>query len=218
MLGENVTMTTAQDRLEILAQLCHDQEVNPSRGNYAAFVRSIICGRMFLSNQTAIQITKTLTTAYYHDKWQSLLKTLNNGTVPPAQPEPPGLQTQMWNPQPQKEADEPKIFTSEQKAKVLYQMAKRDTYNYIGRITFSDANEENLSLTQAMEIWKLYNKKYEIEERGNCLLIYWDSKAELRSQRDLLKTVQPIQQATQNLEGDIYDDTYDSNAPGVMET
>jgi hypothetical protein len=205
-------MSSHSDRLEILAQLCHERDVNPSKGNYANFVRSIVCGKMFLSNQTAIQITKTLTTAYYTDRWQSLLKDLNQGlpiisgsTVTPLE-----IKTES-----NIEKPKTKIITAKQKAQNLQGTARRDTYNNVGRNTQYDLNELELSLDEALQLWQEFYPKYDAEIKGNCILIYWDTKAELRSQRDLQKTVQPTMPKISSPEGDIIDDTYDETAPEV---
>lgn len=205
-----------QDRLAILAQLCYEKGVNPSKGNYAGFVRGIACGKLFLSKQTALQLTKTLTTAYYHDKWKSLIGELNEGLQPTINTPKP----QTWQPQTTTQTNsqtEPFTLTPKDQANILYSKAKRDTYNNVGRITEADLKEQCLTTEEAIELWQRHFSKFDIEQRSNCLLIFWDGKEIMRSNRDLNRVIQPIEKISANPEGDIVDDTYDETAPQAKE-
>lgn len=217
MTLQNTKRLSHQDRLAILAQLCYERGVNPQKGNYAGFVRAVCCGKLFLSNQTAIQLTKTLTTAYYADRWNDLLGKLNEGQS--VGEEGCALQPLTWNPQPQQEnvkAETKKAELSlKQLSQILYGKAQRDTFNCIGRITEADAKEINLTIEEAQQIWSHHHTKFETEIRGNCLLIFWNGKGEMRSQRNLLCTVQPTEPQITAQTGDIVDDTYDKTVSEV---
>jgi hypothetical protein len=161
-----------------------------------------------------------LTTAYYSDRWKSLLKELNNGiedhTTEPMKP------TNIWNPQPaveheNKHQTEIQTLTPKQLTQIMYASARRDTFDNIGRITPTELNEIGLSIEEAINLWTEQYPKFEIENRSNCLLIFWNTKAETRSQRDLQKTIQPTEPQIAAPEGDIIDETYDEQAPLVKE-
>jgi hypothetical protein len=62
-----------ESRLRILAELCSNNNLNPNRGNYAAFIQSIAVTHLNTSVNTAKELVTALTISYRRDQWQSLL-------------------------------------------------------------------------------------------------------------------------------------------------
>lgn len=61
------------DQLAVLAQICNDNKVTPQQGNYAALIRKICATHLYISEAKTKELTRSLTTAYYTDRWGSLL-------------------------------------------------------------------------------------------------------------------------------------------------
>ena len=60
-------------RLTILAQHCIMNNINPQTGNYAAQIRRVAITYLGANEAQAKELTRSLTTAYYTDKWTAIL-------------------------------------------------------------------------------------------------------------------------------------------------
>ena len=95
-------------------------------------------------------------------------------------------------------------------ATVLFQLAKNDTCNDVGRLMLSDcryeAGDKHLTIKDVIALWHKYYPTIEIEQAtDNILLIYWSEKGALR------KTMAPkIPQKAPSFKAD---NKYDGAAP-----
>ncbi len=235
------------ERLTIIAQILQQNNINPTKNNYAAFIQKIAVGYLQTTPTQARELTRSLTTAWYADHWQTILadtaepepiqaetQQLNNGFVtfkmagntdtteatdqraivhaelakiaasPPSEP--------IKKIEPCETAPQEKL-SEQQLAKILYNNAKNDTFDGVGRIILSEAREtlENPKLT-IQDLYQFWAKHYPLidaDYKSNILLVYWEGKETMRSQRDLNRTVQPetpLIYSADNPAGDILED------------
>ena len=220
--------------MRILAELCNQKNVNPSKGNYAGFIQKMAITHLQVSISSVKELTTSLTIAYRTDKWQSLLGINEAQTQgynsditkkevnyiqhqPSIQSELQRLaQTTQPTPlktMPTKPAYQPDHLTQQQIAKILYGTATKDTFDGIGRLILSEARQitenKTMQIEELAQFWQQHYPLIDAEIRGNVLLIFWDGKEDVRSIRDLNKLVQPKDPsfyAKNNPEGDISED------------
>lgn len=234
------------DRLSIIAQICTDNNVNPSRGNYAGLVRQVCVTHLSMSQNDAKKATRDLTTAYYTDRWRSLLQTEeetvegNTGFEPNRitlkmagqdrealhrdmenlTQKPLGEMVQKVETQKPMQSDG---LTDKQKALILRGIAQRDSFNGVGRIILSYARDAldmpKLQIHELMNFWRTQYPLLDADYKSNVLCIYWDGKDTVRDQRQLERIVQPTAPkmfAGDNPPGDIEED--DEGVVDAVET
>jgi hypothetical protein len=165
---------TRQDRLYVLAEVCRQKGINPNHTAYMGTIIGVCAANFNIPKNKAREYAQILTSAYKQDKWETILGATT--------PQPKG-QTTFFN-------SEPTANTPKQDALILKGMAKRDTFNGVGRLILSEVQLEigKASPEEIMETWETYNHKDTIEQSGKVFLIYWGGKADVKETRNL----QPI--------------------------
>jgi hypothetical protein len=168
-------MSTRQDRLYVLAEVCRQRNLTPNSNTYMGMILGICAANFGLPKTKARELAQILTTAYKQDKWQNIL-----GAITPTTPEAPAEFAVYEAPK----------NTPKRDAQLLKGMAKRDTFNGVGRLILSEVQLEigKASPEEIMETWETYNHKDTIEQSGKVFLIYWGGKADVKETRNL----QPI--------------------------
>jgi hypothetical protein len=181
------------DQLAVLAQICTDNNVTPQQGNYAVLIRKICATHLYVSEAKTKELTRSLTTAYYTDRWSNLLNpteehyeyttnklenlpvTSNTAATNATQErtqvhEAMMFLTQNSHPEPPKKVDpqptpQQDNLTEQQIAQIFYGVAQRETSNNVGRIILSDARDitDNKHLS-IQEVHDLWIKFYPVIE------------------------------------------------------
>lgn len=181
------------NQLTVLAQICTDNNVTPQQGNYAGLIRKICATHLYVSESKTKELTRSLTTAYYTDRWSSLLNPIEehyeyttnklenlpvtsntvatNATQERIQVhETMAFLTQNTHPEPPKKVEpqptpQQDKLTEQQIAQIYYGVAQRETSNNVGRIILSDARDitDNKHLS-IQEVHDLWIKFYPIIE------------------------------------------------------
>lgn len=162
---------TRQDRLYVLAEVCRQKGINPNHTAYMGTIIGVCAANFNIPKNKAREYAQILTSAYKADKWETIL-----GATTPQ----PKEQTTFYNP-------EPAANTPKQDALILKGMAKRDTFNGVGRLILSEVQLEIGKATpeEIIETWNTYNQKDTIEHDNNVFLIYWGGKADVKETRNL---------------------------------
>jgi hypothetical protein len=169
-------MSTRQDRLYILAEVCRQRNITPNSNTYMGMILGVCAANFGLPKTKARELAQILTTAYKQDKWQNIL-----GAITPTTPEAPAEFTVYEAPK----------NTPKRDAQLLKGMAKRDTYDGVGRLILKEIQLElgNITSAEVVETWQTYNHKDTIEQtNNNIFLIYWGGKETVKETR----SYQPI--------------------------
>jgi hypothetical protein len=171
-----------EDRLYVLATVCKQKNVTPNSNTYMTIIQTVCCGKFLLSKIKARELASTLTSAYKHDRWNEILGE-NDSNTESHQDTP---QTTFYKPLKTKQS-------IQQQAQTLQHIAKKDTFNGVGRLHLAEIQLELGPLTadQIIGIWQAIYPEQTIQQNGNVLLIYWQGKTEMREQRNLKATIQP---------------------------
>jgi hypothetical protein len=132
-----------------------------------------VCAANFsLPEAKARDLAKTLTTAYKADRWNRLL-----GEV---------LEQIEQKPDESKPQEQAIVKqTPKQDYLILLGMARRDTFDGVGRLIHKEIEFELGKLTseEVVQIWEAYNRKDTITAEGSIYLIYWGGKDTVDDER-----------------------------------
>ena len=210
-----------QDKLFAIATLLSKRELTPKNNLYKSAILKICAANFQSTKQQIDEYTRALTSAYYADHWANLL----------------GITVRSTN-QEGKESTHRDLFIKPQKTAknnlaILKGMAKRDTFDGVGRLILKEVQLELGPVTpeQIMEDWQNYNTKDTIEQTqdGNVFLIYWNGKQTVEETRSLKPIVwnpqrpilkgevnefykEVIEQEVTHPESDIVDQDFDETA------
>ena len=178
-----VQCTSREDRLYVLATVCKQKGITPNGSTYMSVIQAVCCGKFLLTKAKARELAQTLTSAYKHDHWGEILGETQT-TIE---------QTDIIVQRPDLVLPEKGKYTIKQEAKMLFQIAQRDTFNGVGRLQLAEVQYElgQMSADQIIGIWQAVYPDKTIVQQDNILLIYWNGKAETRNQRDNLAPIIP---------------------------
>lgn len=173
--------TSREDRLFVLATILREKGLTPNSNLYKTVIVKVNGQTFHLPPARLDELTKILTSAYKADQWASIL-----GEVAP---------------QKQVIIDQSIIITNrgpiehtpKQDALILRGMARRDTYDGVGRLILKEVQVEihNITAEEIIQTWNTYNHKDSIEQEGNVFKIYWGGKDKLESKRSLRTPIIP---------------------------
>lgn len=157
-----------QDHIYIIARTLKERGLGPQSNLYKGAIIRICAANFQLAKPKVDEITRILTTAYHTDRWNSIL----GETTPP----------------PQEENEIPTINLTKltkNNAATLKAMAKRDTFDNVGRLIMSEIKLELGYNTpqEVIDAWETYNPKDNIEQTGNIFKIYWGGKTNVQEER-----------------------------------
>jgi hypothetical protein len=178
-----VQCTSREDRLYVLATVCKQKGITPNGSTYMSVIQAVCCGKFLLTKAKARELASTLTSAYKHDHWAEILGETQTIIE----------QTDIIIQRPDIVLPQKEELTIKQKAQMLHQLAKKDTFNGVGRLHLSTVQYEigNLTSDQIIGVWQATYPEQTIEQNGNVLLIYWEGKTNLREQRNMKTIIQP---------------------------
>jgi hypothetical protein len=167
-----------EDRLYVLATVCKQKGITPNGSTYMSVIQAVCCGKFLLTKAKARELASTLTSAYKHDHWAEILGETQTIIE----------QTDIIIQRPDIILPEKGKFTIKQEAKIMFQIAQKDTFNGVGRLHFAEVQYELGALTadQIIGVWQATYPNKTIEQQGNIFLIYWQGKEEVRNQRNNL--------------------------------
>lgn len=168
-----VQCTSREDRLFVLATICRQKNIDPNSNLYKTTIVKVNAQSFHLPQPRLNELTALLTSAYRADRWASIL-----GEIAPTQPtQEPITITKIETPQ----------HTPKQDAMILKGLARRDTYDGVGRLILKEIQVELGPITpeEIIETWETYNHKDTIQQEGNLFKIYWGGKADLEEKRSL---------------------------------
>ena len=176
-----VQCTSREDRLYVLATVCKQKGITPNGSTYMSVIQAVCCGKFLLTKAKARELASTLTSVYKHDHWAEILGEITIEQTDVTQERPDIVLPQKGK------------YTIKQEAKMLFQIAQRDTFNGVGRLHYAEIQLELGALTadQIIGIWQAVYPDKTIVQQDNILLIYWNGKAETRNQRDNLAPIIP---------------------------
>jgi hypothetical protein len=165
-----------EDRLYVLATVCKQKGITPNGSTYMSVIQAVCCGKFLLTKAKARELASTLTSAYKHDHWAEIL---GETTIE---------QTDIITQRPDIALPQKGKYTIKQEAKMLFQIAQKDTFNGVGRLQLTEVQYELGALTadQIIGIWQATYPNKTIEQQGSIFLIYWQGKDEVRNQRNNL--------------------------------
>lgn len=224
-----------ENHLSIIAQVCIENKIYPNNGTaFAGLVRKVAIGHLFVPEAKAKEYTSALKTIYEANKWTPLLSNMEEETeavestiqvnkinlVYPQQSVQDEMkkiadkiQSEPVKKQEQKQSIQQDKPTSKQIAQALYNHAKNDTYNDVGRITLYDARDitdnKHLTIQETREIWTQHYPLIDCETKSNVLLIYWSGKEDYKlgnsSQPVIIPSQAPLFSPKEQPQGDILD-------------
>lgn len=167
-----IQCTSREDRLYVLATVCNQKGITPNSNTYMTIIQTVCCGKFLLAKTKARELAQILTSAYHHDHWAEILGD-------------PQLYIKQTEASPQRVPHQTAKYTPKQEAKILFQMAKRDTYNGVGRLQLSEVQFElgKITAEEILETWMNIYPKQTIVQQGNIFLIYWAGKETVKTQR-----------------------------------
>jgi hypothetical protein len=174
-----VQCTSREDRLYVLATVCKQKGITPNGSTYMSVIQAVCCGKFLLTKAKARELASTLTSAYKQDHWAEILGEI---TVETDQHRLNKIEDCIIK------APSKGKYTIKQEAKMLYQIAQKDTFNGVGRLQLAEVQYELGALTadQIIGVWQATYPDKTIEQQGNIFLIYWQGKEEVRNQRNNL--------------------------------
>jgi hypothetical protein len=186
-----------EDRLFVLATICKQRNITPASNLYKSLINKTCAANFMLPKPKVDELTKILTSAYHADRWRNLLGT----------EETPQKEYAPEIPQQQKSK------TAKQNAAILKGMAKKDTYDGVGRLILKEVQVELGPVTseEILELWQNCNLKDTIEQTDNIFLIYWGGKADLEETRCLKPVTWNPQRPTLEANREIYVETIEKD-------
>jgi hypothetical protein len=180
---EMIECKSREDRLYVLATVCKQKGITPNGSTYMSVIQAVCCGKFLLTKAKARELASTLTSAYKQDHWAEILGETQTIIE----------QTDIIIQRPDITLPKQEKLSLKQQAKLLSNLAKKDTFNGVGRLHLAEIQFElgSLSADQIIGIWQAVYPEQTIEQNGNVLLIYWQGKAEIREQRNLKAIIQP---------------------------
>lgn len=83
MTAEETICVPKSRNLAVLATACAERGISPADNLYASFVKGFCCGKLHISVRSSKELTRTLTAAWRHDRWQSLLESKEKDSFSP---------------------------------------------------------------------------------------------------------------------------------------
>jgi hypothetical protein len=203
------------DKLYILAKVCTDNFITPNSTNYMATIIRVATSKLLISNESAHEYATDLTSAYHADRWHTIL--YGNQTTDETTTETPvnttdtfdtqtptlntlkicqGKTTPVNHIESKHNAAQETDITPRDQAKIILELARKDIFNDIGRVSLAEVryefNDKTLRLTDIETLVTKHFPKIEVEQRpGNILAVYFDGKESVRDQRRAVRIVQP---------------------------
>ena len=204
------------EKLYVLSQVCIANSVTPDSPGYAGLIIRVCTSKFAMSRETAETYAADLKSAYEADYWE--------GLAAKHQPETDSVEAEPTTNTPRVFEDTPKTLDALNKlnfqsstpikkvepqlafpeptyapatiTKQLIDLARKNDFNGVGRITLSEAryylDDKTLRCEDIIRLIKQYYPKMDVEQRtGNVLLVYFDGKNNLRNIRDIHKVIQP---------------------------
>ena len=189
-----------EDRLFCLATVCKQKGITPNNTAYMGTIIGVCAANFGLPKNKIKELAETLTAAYRSDHWTHIL-----GEVPQATEVKAEIPLYLTQPKPKN--------TPKTDYQFLKQLAKKDTYDGVGRLILKEvqltlgpvSTDEVISLW-----WNQNNSKDTITQEGNVLLIYWGGQDKVDSKRELRPvTWNPQRPVLEASAADTYPDVYE---------
>jgi hypothetical protein len=176
-----IVCKSREDRLYVLATVCKQKGITPNGSTYMSVIQAVCCGKFLLTKAKARELASTLTSAYKHDHWAEIL---GETTIE---------QTDIIIQRPDIVLPQKDKLTIKQEAKIMFQIAQKDTFNGVGRLHFAEVQYELGALTadQIIGVWQATYPDKTIVQQGNVFLIYWQGKETVKEQRITKAFIQP---------------------------
>ena len=197
-----------QDQTYILAKALKQRGLNPDSNLYKGAIVRICAVHFQLPKARVDELTRILTSAYKADRWAHILGETDET------PQTPTLTvTEQYILKAATKKEENK--TAKENISILRGIAKRDTYDYVGRLILKEAQLEIGPVTaqEIIDTWQTHYPKDTVEQSGNVLLIYWGGKERIEEKRDG-RTIQfkPRKYVLKASVPDTYKDNFEKDA------